>query len=276
LGAPKRLVSGGRLITVAADITDILNHVDLEDRIPGNIIFRGLGGSHSYGVATPESDFDLKFVYVQRTWDMLGLHTPSRDTHDGKIELDGAEYDFVAYEAGKFARLLLKGNPNIIEFLYFPEDLYEAGDHWLKLVSHRRDFLSQEAVKQYTGYAAGQMKRLENQLKGEKKGASLHTTGGEYNTKWAYHMVRLMWEVDLIATGREPQVRWTGPFEQKLRDVRAGGWTPEEILKWTRQKLDVIDAADVSVLPEKGNAEVLDKWLRMTRARCGGDPMRGH
>ena len=246
----------------------MLNHPDLKDRIPGNIIFRGLGGSHSYGVANEDSDFDLKFIYVQPTTDFLGLNVPTRDTHDGKIELDGVECDFVAYEVRKFAGLLLKGNPNIIEFLYFPEDLYEAGDDWTNLVGHRQRFLTQEAIKQYTGYAAGQMKRLQNKLEGKK--ASLHTTGGEYNTKWAYHMVRLMWEVDLIATGREPQVRWTGPFEQKLRDVRAGGWTPEEILKWTRQKLDAIDAADVSVLPEKGDAEILDRWVREVRAKNGG------
>ncbi len=245
-----------------------MNHPDLKDRIPGNIIFRGLGGSHSYGVANADSDFDLKFLYVQPTTDFLGLNVPTRDTHDGKIELDGVECDFVAYEVRKFAGLLLKGNPNIIEFLYFPEDLYEAGDDWAKLVEHRTRFLTQEAVKQYTGYAAGQMKRLQNKLEGKK--ASLHTTGGEYNTKWAYHMVRLMWEVDLIATGREPQVRWTGSFEKKLRDVRAGGWTPEEILKWTRQKLDTIDATDVSTLPAKGDAEILDRWVREVRMKNGG------
>lgn len=256
------------MTVTAKDITGMLNHPDLRERIPGEIIFRGLGGSHSYGVATPDSDYDLKFIYVQPTTDFLGLNVPTRDTHDGKIELDGVECDFVAYEVRKFAGLLLKGNPNIIEFLYFPEDLYEADGDWLKLVGHRKRFLTQEAIKQYTGYAAGQMKRLQNKLEGKK--ASLHTTGGEYNTKWAYHMVRLMWEVDLIATGREPQVRWTGPFETKLREVRAGGWTPEEILKWTRQKLDTIDAADVSTLPAKGDAEVLDRWVREVRAKNGG------
>ena len=114
------------------------------------------------------------------------------------------------------------------------------------------------------------MKRLQNKLEGKDRGTSLHTTGGEYNTKWAYHMVRLMWEVDLIATGREPQVRWTGPFEKKLRDVRAGGWTPEEILKWTRTKLDTIDATDVSTLPAKGDAEILDRWVREVRMKNGG------
>jgi hypothetical protein len=246
-----------------------LNHPDLRERIPGNIIFRGLGGSHSYGVATEDSDYDLKFIFVQPTTDFLGLNVPTRDTHDGKIELDGVECDFVAYEVRKFAGLLLKGNPNIIEFLYFPEDLYEAGDDWATLVGHRQRFLTQEAVKQYTGYAAGQMKRLQNKLEGKK--ASLHTTGGEYNTKWAYHMVRLMWEAGLIALGGEPQVRWTGDFQQTLQAVRRGEWTPEEILKWTREKLDKIDATDVSTLPAKGDAGILDRWVREVRAKNGGD-----
>ena len=251
----------------------MLNHPDLKDRIPGNIIFRGLGGSHSYGVANEDSDFDLKFIYVQPTHDFLGLTPPSRDTHDGKIELDGVECDFVAYEVRKFAGLLLKGNPNIIEFLYFPADLFEAGfpgGEWDRLVTHRRMFLTQEAVKQYTGYAAGQMKRLQNKLAGKDKGTSLHTTGGAYNTKWAYHMVRLMWEVGLIADGDEPQVRWTGPMRDTLLEIRAGEWTPEDLLKWTRNRLDKIDAIDVSALPAKGDAEELDRWVREVRAKNGG------
>jgi predicted nucleotidyltransferase len=257
----------------ASDITGILNHPDLEERIPGKIIFRALGGSHSYGVANENSDYDLKFVYVQPNNSFLGLNPPSRDTYDGKIELDGKEYDFVAYEVGKFARLLIKGNPNIVEFLYFPKDLYEAGfpgEGWDRLVQHRKDFLSQQAVSQYTGYAAGQMKRLENQLKGEKQGASLHTTGGEYNTKWAYHMVRLMWEVGLIASGGEPKVRWDGPMRDTLIEVRQGEWTPQDILDYTRKKLDKIDATDLSALPECGDEVGLDAWIREIRMKNGG------
>ena len=254
----------------AADVTDLLNHPDLQKRIPGKIIFRALGGSHSYGVATEDSDFDLKFVFVQPTRDFLGIFAPSRDTFDGKITLDGEEHDFVAYEVGKFARLLIKGNPNIVEFLYFPEDLFESEYHWCELMKYRKDFLSQEAVGQYTGYAAGQMHRLQNKLKGETKGASLHTTGGDYNTKWAYHMVRLMWEAGLIALGGEPQVHWQGDFQETLRAVRAGKWTPEKILTWTRDKLDTIDDTDISGLPEKGDLDRLDKWVRTMRIHYGG------
>ncbi len=260
-------------MTTAADIADILNHPDLEQRIPGTIIFRALGGSHSYGVAHENSDFDLKFVYVQPNHSFFGLNPPSKDTYDGKIELDGNEYDFVAYEVGKFARLLLKGNPNIVEFLYFPKDLYEAGfpgGEWDRLVKNRKRFLSQQTVGQYTGYAGGQMKRLQNALNGEKQGVSLHTTGGEYNTKWAYHMVRLMWEVGLIVSGGEPQVRWDGPMRDTLIEVRQGEWTPEDILKHTRAKLDKIDAVDLSVLPERGDEVYLDAWVRETRMKNGG------
>jgi predicted nucleotidyltransferase len=241
------------MTATAKDVTGLLNHPDLRERVPGEIIFRGLGGSHSYGVANEDSDFDLKFVFVQPT-----------------SELDGVECDFVAYEIRKFAGLLLKGNPNIVEFLYFPEDMFEADPIWGELVTCRKDFLSQEAVKQYTGYAAGQMKRLQNKLDGKEKGASLHTTGGDYNTKWAYHMVRLMWEAGLIALGGEPQVRWIGDFQATLRAVRAGEWTPEDILKWTRNKLDKIDATDVGALPAKGDAEALDRWVRKVRAENGG------
>jgi predicted nucleotidyltransferase len=257
----------------AKDVIGLLNHPDLRERIPGEIIFRGLGGSHSYGVANADSDFDLKFVFVQPTRDFLGLESSLRDTFDGKIELDGVECDFVAYEVRKFAGLLLKGNPNIVEFLYFPADLYEAGfsgGEWDRLVKHRKMFLTQEAVKQYIGYAAGQMHRLKNKLEGKEGSSSLHTTGGDYNAKWAYHMVRLMWEVGLIADGAEPQVRWTGPMRDTLLEVREGKWTPEEILKHTRMKLDAVYAKDLSALPEKGDVADLDAWVREVRMKNGG------
>lgn len=42
--------------------------------IPGKIIFKAIVGSQSYGTNTPESDVDIKGVYVQDPNDILSFN----------------------------------------------------------------------------------------------------------------------------------------------------------------------------------------------------------
>jgi hypothetical protein len=226
-----------------------------------------VGGSRLYGVAGPDSDLDLKYVFVRPTKDLIGLRPPveKKETVEGVVEFDycGKKVEFVAHEIGKFARLLLKGNPNLVEYLWSPGDETWA-DGWTDIRREAKRFLSQQTVKQYSGYCGGQLKRLQNSL-------SLHTTGGQYNTKWAYHMVRLMWTAGRIANGEEPKIRWDGEQRDTLLEIRAGGWSSDRVIQYVRERLDVIDGLDLSLtLPEHGDKEWLNDWLLRQREQFGG------
>lgn len=78
------------------------------------IVFECLSGSHAYGLATPESDVDIKGVFVLPEDDYLGLNYVEQVSNETN--------DIVYYELGRFVELLSKSNPNILELLYTPED----------------------------------------------------------------------------------------------------------------------------------------------------------
>ena len=216
-----------------------------------------LGGSWSHSAGLPESDYDFLSVYVVETPRILGLD-PYPETIDGKAP------DFEAHEVGKFCRLLVKGNPAMIETLFTERhqkmlfDIYA----WRDLVEHRRDFLTQRAVAQYVGYAKGQLSRLQSHR-------PLHTAGGAYNTKWAYHIVRLMQDARRIAGGGEPQVwREAGPELDFIMKVRTGGVDQDVIASWLEEMIAAVDSS-VKKLPAEPPRGWLNDWLLGVRGVAG-------
>lgn len=71
------------------------------------------------------------------------------------------ELDIVVYSLQKFARLLLKGNPNVLGLLWLrPEDHLHVPDWWIDLRYHRTIFVSKAAYGSFAGYASGQLARM--------------------------------------------------------------------------------------------------------------------
>jgi len=124
--------------------------------IPGRLIYAKVWGSYSHNTQTPKSDVDYLAVYACTPRQLLSL-SPPKETWDNK------KPDVQAHEVRKFARLLLKGNPGVIEML-FTERMEFVTPEWLRLKEIRKSFLSCNVIKQYLGYAEGQMKRLLGRL----------------------------------------------------------------------------------------------------------------
>jgi len=174
---------------------------------PGQLVFARIAGSQSYNLAMPESDEDYFGIYAPPTEQLVGLHMPA-------YTLDGHEPDWVVHEVGKFCGLLLKGNPSIVEALWTDRNTYETSA-WRELKRERRRLLSEHTVKQYIGYALGQLQKL-------SKGSYLHTTGGKPNNKWSCHLIRLLMDAGQIATGGEPVI-WKEDTERSfLMSIREG------------------------------------------------------
>lgn len=124
---------------------------------PENIILEGVTGSTAYGLATENSDIDVKGVYLLPTREVLSLgFNPQKTTRDH------VDPDWVYHEVGKFMKLVMAGNPTVTELLYLDEYtiLTPIGQ---KLIDNRSAFLSTKAVMNaYRGYAFSQAKRLNN------------------------------------------------------------------------------------------------------------------
>lgn len=221
-------------------------------KLPGELIFGKVWGSHSHDTALPDSDIDYLTVYGAPTQDILSIDGVPEGL-DNQTDKDYDGPDFQANELRKFCRLLLKGNPGIIEML-FTDRYCRSTCAWGDLRRFRNDFLTHVTVEQYLGYAKGQLGRI-------KKGTKLHTTGGEYNTKWAYHLMRLLGDALDIVRGAPPEV-WKENGEQKLLMlVRSGGLSQDDVIHMAGQRMQCIEDSRPWKIPEQMPKEKLNNWL---------------
>lgn len=217
----------------------------------GKLIFSKVWGSHSHDTQLPGSDVDYVGVYVGDNEDLLGLRPPPET-------LTGEKPDYQVHEAKKFADLLLKGNPGIIEMLFTDRMKFEDDVYWTPLYEERKKFLCQTVVKQYLGYSQAQLQRL-------RHGKPVHSKGGVPGEKWCYHMVRVAWDAERIARGEEPKVWKEGEEREKLMAIRTGLWTTEQAVREAEAAIARVDAMKPWPIPEKADEVFLNDWLLATR-----------
>lgn len=114
------------------------------------ILFEVVSGSQAYGLATPESDVDIKGVfYLPKDLFYAG---------DYVEQVNNPTNDVVYYELGKYIELLVKNNPNILEMMCTPAQhiLYK---HPLMELIRPELFLSKLAKEAFAGYAMTQIKK---------------------------------------------------------------------------------------------------------------------
>ncbi len=225
--------------------------------VPGRILFIQEAGSTSYALTVAGSDVDYVGVYVAPTRAVLGMREVLGTAATG----EDAKPDATIHEVGKFATLLMKGNPALLETLYV-ETGYEADDLWAELRAHRRAFLSEKAVKQILGFCQGQMRRLDENggLRKGKRGA---------DAKWAYHMLRLVGYAETIVAGDEITVRATGKTRDRLLAVRRGEYALADLVDEARRRVSAVDATRPWDLPAEGDLGLLDDWLVRVRGILG-------
>lgn len=114
------------------------------------LLLEVISGSQAYGLATPQSDRDIKGVY----------YLPKEFFYSGMYidQVQNETNDEVYYELGKFVELLGRNNPNLLEMLATPPEciLYR---HPLMDCLKPEMFLSLKAKETFAGYAYTQIKK---------------------------------------------------------------------------------------------------------------------
>lgn len=222
---------------------------------PNNIILEGVTGSTAYGLATENSDVDIKGVYVLPTDTVLGINF-----NPAKTTVDHTDPDWVYHEVGKFMKLVTGGNPTVSELLWLEE--YTVLSPVGKLLVENRDiFLSTPAVMNaYRGYAMGQaMKLSKRQAEGKDGYDSALKNRFAKHTR---HCFRLLLQArQLLETGKLT-VRVTP--EQREWLFKMGEQTPETIVDAFIVEDSKMDSI-VSVLPDAPDWEAIDKLLYKIR-----------
>ena len=109
------LIAKNVLITsfVMDEILKKLKEIEEENNI--SILYACESGSRAWGFESPDSDYDIRFIYVNKLDYYLSIQ-PEKDT----IEITQETFDFVGWDLKKALFLLRKSNPSIIEWLNSP------------------------------------------------------------------------------------------------------------------------------------------------------------
>ncbi len=87
----------------------------IEKQNNNTILYACESGSRAWGFESPDSDYDIRFIYVNRLGYYLSI-LPQKDT----IEITEETFDFAGWDLKKALSLLRKSNPSIIEWLNSP------------------------------------------------------------------------------------------------------------------------------------------------------------
>jgi len=119
------------------------------------MIFECITGSYLYGTNLPDSDKDIRGVFI-----------PTEEFYLGFLEnveqVESQKPDITYWEIQKFFKLCLDNNPNILELLFVPHEFTTIPEtnEWIDILDDRNLFLSAKAKYTFSGYAVSQLHRI--------------------------------------------------------------------------------------------------------------------
>lgn len=129
--------------------------------VKARTIFKVIGGSHAYGMATSESDIDYRGIAIPPASILHGFASEFNQAESKPDPNNPEKEDSVIYNIRKFFKLAAANNPNILEFLWMPEDCIILTTPWMEKIIEQRDkFLCTRVKHAYSGYAMAQLKRI--------------------------------------------------------------------------------------------------------------------
>lgn len=98
---------------------------EIEQKENVKILFAVESGSRAWGFESPDSDYDVRFVYVRKLEDYL-LLKPKRDVIEWQLD---ETLDINGWDIQKTLKLIYKSNPTIFEWLESPIVYYKTKEY---------------------------------------------------------------------------------------------------------------------------------------------------
>lgn len=240
-----------------------LSSEEIKALLPDGLTLLTWRGSVAHGTYVPPQaecgidDKDIMGIYINPISHYLGF--PQKEVYE---KMQG-EWDVVCYELRKMFGLLIKSNPNVLSMLWVPQELV-IYENWIgREIRKNRDlFSSKKAYHSFSGYAFGQLKRMENfkheGYMGDKR-KSLVTKYG-YDCKNAAHLIRLLrMGMEFLNEGKLFVRREDA---KQLISIKNGEWTLEQV-KIESDKLFQLtrEAYIKSSLPDEPNVKDIENLL---------------
>lgn len=242
--------------------------------LPGNVQYETIMGSVAYGVSSDTSDVDIYGWAIPPRDDLFphlrgeipGFGTPLRrfevfqehhvDDRDARAG-HGRRYDLTIFGIVRFFHLAMECNPNVIDSLFTPANCVVHCTRVGTLVrEQRRLFLHKGAWPKFKGYAYSQLHKLGSKTPQGKRAELVERHG--YDTKFGYHVVRLITEVEQILLEGDIDLQ---RHNDQLKAIRRGEWTEERLRQWFSDKESHLERlyleSTLPATPDQGRIKAL-------------------
>ncbi|RYF10647.1 MAG: nucleotidyltransferase [Oxalobacteraceae bacterium] len=241
--------------------------------LSANCMYLTIMGSVAYGVSSDTSDMDLygfALAPKELTFPHLAGEIPGFGRQHQRFEQwqehhikspdSDQEYDFSVYSIVKYFDLCMSNNPNMIDSLFTARRHVIHSTHVAEMVrERRREFLHKGSWHKFKGYAYAQMGKIRSKtVKSSPKRAESIAKFG-YDVKFAYHVVRLLSEVEQILIEGDLDLERN---REQLKSIRRGEWSLEQIEDYfttKEQSLEQVYAE--SKLPHSPDEERIKELL---------------
>ena len=212
--------------------------------LPSNVCYEAMTGSVSYGVSDVGSDVDIvgfcippkELVFPHLSGEINGFGRQKKrfdqyQQHGIKAE---KEYDVTIYSIVRFFDLVMGGNPNMVDSLFVPQNCVITSSIIADMVRTKRTiFLSKKCFHTFKGYAFAQLHKIRTKNPEGKRKDLVEKYG--YDTKYAYHLVRLLSQCQQILEDCDLDLQEKGRREH-MKAVRNGEMKYEDIVAWFNEK----------------------------------------
>ena len=137
---------------IVKEINDKLNEIEAKEGV--RILHAIESGSRAWGFASPDSDYDVRFVYVRPQTDYVRLDEP-RDVIEWQLD---DVLDINGWDLKKALKMFAKGNATIFEWSNSPI-VYRTTKEWERIREISRQYFSEKtAINQYYGTAKARIR----------------------------------------------------------------------------------------------------------------------
>lgn len=189
-------------------------------------------GSRLWGIASPDSDFDVRGFHLQSKRQYFDFKK-----HRNIIEVMDGDFDFVSYDLDKMFGLLAKSNPTVFEWIRADIVYFNELPDW---TAFQKDLIANIDFKalfhHYLSLAKGNINLMES--------------GKKFTYKTAFYCIRGLLSADLATRQVMPALLVDTLFEQFEKD--------NEVLKIAKDSLErKKQQAEKEEVPEREKQKIL-------------------